>query len=295
MKNLQPNKNKISPFWEFCTARQRKSVNENSSPNIKVEIEWWDDAIQLVSDELRSVAGYPISWDTLVEYCRVKFLVLSRECPLIVDELVLAHIRDLIFQYFGASLFCSADQPVSSFKSAELGTKILAVSQLSSEILHIIKVEAGILLEPEETEESPSTVASVSLDYEFEDDVYENVMSHEKFSKVLNEAYCHLEFDHYNSVLNKCLKDLEDLMEDGTISVEKLLKKAKQETDEKDGVKSIEVYFTKLARKHMEGEEIKIQDVFLDEKSAASLEVLDSAKNLFICRMVNDLMGRVKK
>lgn len=288
---------RIPPFKEYWAAKKQQKLNEENTPNIKVEVEWWNDAIDLVLRQIHSVAGEPIDWGTLVDYCRAKFLVLNREVPMVVEELVQAHIRDLVFQYFGEAIFNSNDPSLSSYQSSELGTKILAVSQVSGEILRIVKVESGLETKPEPEEESPNTVASVALDkcYYAEDDLpYENrVCKFWDFNKKIDEAYCTLQFDHYNTVLNKCLKDLESFSEGGNIIFGKVLKKAKELYDCKNATECIDKYLTKIARKHMAGEEIKVQDVDLKDSNVTDEGVWKSARNLFVYNIVEDLRGRL--
>ena len=289
---------KIENFKDYY---QKQKLNEEAS-NIKVEIDWWDEAISSVMDEIHSVAGTPIVWETLLDYCRAKWLVLGREISFFVNEMVLDHIRDLIFQFYGTSLFCGEDLAGSAHKNASLGTKILVVSQLANTILHQIKVEAGIEVEPEKPTEFPNTVASVSLegeDFPEEDLPFERrVIGFDDFNKALNETYCHLQFDHYNTVIDKCLKDLEPAQEKGTLVYGKVLKKAQEEIDESDDGKCIDKYLAKLARKHMEKEQITVGDVNLadmGDMNYTKSKVLKSAKDLFIFNMVEDLKGRISR
>lgn len=294
MNNLSKNGNKVVPFWQYVA---NKKLNEASTPNIKVEVEWWDDAISAALNQVHNLAGNPVNWEALLNYCRAKCQVLNREVPMMVDDIILTHIKDLIFQYFGDSMFSGTNTSSSSYQSAELATKTLAVTQVSEEILRRIKVESGIITEPEESTESENTVASVSLDNNTCDDggMYENVCSYETFSKMLNEAYIHLQFDHYNSVLDKCLKALDDLYEGGGIALDKILKRAKKEVNGKDGMDCIDKYLVKLVRKQMDGETITVQDTNLNDQNISSIDVLKSAKNLFVQRMVEDLKSRIVK
>lgn len=189
----------------------------------------------------------------------------------------------------------------SSHKNASLGTKILVVSQLGNTILHQVKVEAGVEVEPEKKEESPNIVASVSLDNDyFTDDLpYERkVIGFVDFTKALNETYCHLQFDHYNTVIDKCLKDLDFAQDGGVIKYEKVLKRAKKEVEEDDDDRCIDKYLAKLVRKHMEKEQITVGDVNLvdmDDMDYTKTKVLQSAKDLFIYNMVEDLKGRISR
>ena len=154
--------NRLPSFREFCKTGKR--LKEDATANIKVEVDWWDECICTVMDDLRSVAGGDaIDWGLLVDYCRARLLVLGRDVPVYVEDMVLSAIKDLVLQNYGSALF-SSDNITNSYKEAELGTRILVVSQISDEILHRVKLESGLEEEPEKAEEDPKTVAAVSLD-----------------------------------------------------------------------------------------------------------------------------------
>lgn len=292
---------RIPTFTDYC--HKGKKLNEENTANIKVEVEWWQDAVNQVLGELHCIAGTPVEWERLLDYCRARNLILGREAPFFVDELVLALIRELIFQYYGSTFFDGQDMSGSSFKSAELGTKILVVSQLGDEILKQVKIEAGLIsVEPEEIE-SPNTVASVSLDSEYgeiEDDLpfeshkaLHQVYGFEEFDKLVEEAYCHLQFDHYNTVIDKCLKDLEDVAPG--LEYKKVLKAAKKETKGKDDDEIVDNYLSKLARVHMRDEQIRVQDVELSRGTVAKFGVFKAARDLFIFNIVEDIKKRFQK
>lgn len=298
---------RLPTFREYCNGGR---IKENSTPNIKVEIEWWDDCIILILNELRSASeSEPIIWEKLVDYCRARLLVLGREVPLYVDEIVLSYIKDLVFQHYNTNLF--ADNYDQTAKDTELGTRILIVAQISEEILHRVKIESGLEKEPEIQPEDPNTVVSVNLDngsspdddLPFEHKVPLNNLTPNKnkvygfkdYGDAIKEAYCHLQMDHYNNVVEKCLKDLETEQEKGTINYAKVLKRAKKEIDEKDDDKCLYKFISKLARKHMENERICIDGIDTSEITFATLKVFKAAQNLFIHNIVEDIKGRIGK
>lgn len=196
---------RLPSFREYCKVGKR--LKENASANIRVDVDWWQDCICTVLNQLRIVAGDEIiDWGLLVDYCRARLLVLGRDVPSYVDDIVLSTIKDLVLQNYGEVLFCS-DSITNSFKEAELGTRILVVSQISDEILHQVKLEAGLVVEPVPQIEDPKTVASVSLgsDYYSEEDELpfehktqlnnlnpnmNNVIRFEDYGKEINEANC---------------------------------------------------------------------------------------------------------
>ena len=271
----------------------RQRLKEEKAANIKVEVGWWDEAKTRIMNELHLVVGTPILWEHLLDYCRAKNMVLGREIPMFVDEMVVQHIRDLIFQFYGSTLFCGENLSGSSYRSAELGAKTLVISQLGDEILHQVKLEAGLIFEEPDIVEDPQTVAAVALgtDYGADDDIpFEKhyVCPFEKFNQLVEETYCHLQFDHYNTVIDKCLKDLEDVAPG--LDYDKVLKAAKKEANGKNNDDIIDKYLTKMARGHMKNEQIIIQGVELSNPN--QVRVLNAAKSLFINSMVKDIKKR---
>ena len=300
---------RLPSFREYCKAEKR--IKENASANIKVEVDWWDDCICTVLNQLREVAGEDIiDWGLLVDYCRARLLVLGREVPSYIEDIVLSTIKDLVLQNFGSVLF-SADSITNSFKEAELGTRILVVSQIADEILHQVKVESGLEVEPTPQIEDPKTVASVSLDtdcYGDEELPFEHktqllhlnpnknkVWGFKEYGEKINETYCHLQMDHYNTVVEKCLKDLEPQQEAGVLNYDKVLKRAKKEIDEKDDDKCIYKFIAKLAKEHMADEQVTIEGIDTSDITFEKIEVLKAAQNLFIYNIVQDIKGRIGK
>lgn len=302
---------RLPTFREYCKVEKR--LKESATSNIKVEVDWWQDCICTVLNQLRSVSSAEegiIDWGLLVDYCRARLLVLGRDLPSYIEDIVLSTIKDLVLQNYGSALF-SSDNITNSFKEAELGTRILVVSQISDEILHQVKVEAGLEAEPEPQVEDPKTVASVSLDSEYycEDELpFENktqlhnlnpnknkVLGYKDYGDKVNETYCHLQMDHYNTVVEKCLKDLEPEQEAGVLDYDKLLKRAKKEIEEKDDDKCLYKFIAQLARKHMKNEQVSIEGIDTTDITFEKIEVLKAAQNLFIYNIVQDIKGRIRK
>ena len=200
------NFNRLPSFREFCKTGKR--LKESAAANIKVEVDWWDECISTVMEDLRSVAGGDaIDWGLLVDYCRARLLVLGRDVPVYVEDMVLSAIKDLVLQNYGSALFSS--DITNSYKEAELGTRILVVSQISDEILHRVKLESGLEFEPEEPAEDPKTVASVSLDTDYypeEDLPFEHIANLHNLHPNKNKVNGFIDYGH--SVNETIVKDI---------------------------------------------------------------------------------------
>lgn len=111
-----------------------------------------------------------------------------------------------------------------------------------------------------------------------------------EYSALLQEAYCTLQFDQYNSVIDKCLNDLE--RESPGLKFNNILDLAKKKVKGDDGEDSIDSYLYQLVETHMKDEPIKVQDTEQDDNSVNNDHVLKSARNLFIHHIVEDIKKR---
>lgn len=105
-----------------------------------------------------------------------------------------------------------------------------------------------------------------------------NVYGFAEYSELLQEAYCMLQFDHYNSVIDKCLNELE--REVPGLKFNNILELAKKRVKGDDGEDCIDGYLYQLAATQMNDEPIKIQDNELDDDSTDNDHVLRAARNL---------------
>lgn len=281
----------IGTFEEFCLSR--KQIRENNS-SIKVEVEWWDEAIDNILARLRSVAGNPIDWERLLDYCRAKFQVLSRDTHLMVEEYVLAHIKDLLFENYGDALF-SGDDLSSSYKASAQGTRMLVISQLGDEILRRVKKEAGLI--PETEKEEPETVATVSLDNWMPEDEFcetRHVKEYQKFSSLLNESVYKLRIDNYDACLDYTLDTIEK--EAGSLNFLDVLKKACENPDAQDKIRMVGKYIFRIADGYLSPKSnIELlgepEDGYADER----MEVINQAKDVFCEQIVSDVLQKIQE
>ena len=111
-----------------------------------------------------------------------------------------------------------------------------------------------------------------------------------EYSALLQEAYGTLQFDQYNSVIDKCLNDLE--REAPGLKFNNILDLAKKKVKGDDGEDSIDSYLYQLVETHMKDEPIKVQDTELDDNSVNNDHVLKSARNLFIHHIISDIKNQ---
>lgn len=121
---------KIGTFKEFLKEQSVKKINE---ARVSLEIEWWDECIVEVMQDLADECNGFLDYETLVQYVKGKFQILGRPDPGHDEGFLLQHIKDLIFQLHGDSFVC--DGMCSWGDTSEIQAKGLVVSELAKVIL----------------------------------------------------------------------------------------------------------------------------------------------------------------
>ena len=268
----------IGTFADFCKAKQKKSIKENSE--VSIEVPFWDSAIQLLLDKIHGIAGDPISWDRLVNYAKNKFVITGRDLIDDEDKLVKAYIADTLFLEYGES-WVDGDTLYTS-STAELGSKVLVLSTLAEEIFHQVKQEAGQEPQPETTK----TVSKVYLTdpYEFDDYCGEGrVAGFGSFSKLLKESVDRIttqdDGNTLDYVLNKIEKDA------GSLKLDDILKIV-----QKEEYKDLDEYITSIAEAQMSDFKIELNGMKVVDKN-----VLKVARKLFAYQVAKDAMDKISK
>ena len=277
---------RIGKFEDFCKSRQSKLIKEQNE--LAIDVPFWSDAIEAVLQDIRQVAGEPIDWNMLLDFLKVKFLVIDRELPFGEDQ-VLAHIRDLLFQRFGDTIL-GGDIGCLTQNAGETGAKTLVFSQLSSEILHRVRVEAG--LEPEiEPEPNPKPLAKVSLCYddEYDDLPFEqrNVAGFNDFVTLLKEDVNRLSLQDGDKTLDHCLNKVEAAA--GSLKLDDILKVVEEEE-----FPDLNTYLTSIAETYLLNAKIELNGEALKD-TKGERHVAKQAKKIYAHEIVKKLIETIKK
>lgn len=203
---------KLKTFYGFLKQQRQKQINEQK---VTLEIEWWDDCIREIEDDLKEQCNSFLDYDNLLSFVKNKYKILGREEPGYEEELLLQHIKDLIFQHHWDSLVFDGKCSYGD-NSAEIQALGLAISQLAKEIL-------DKLLDTIKTSDDPVPgttsigVVDKSVDDcgdEYFEDLpveYENkiVMGLEKYTKLINEAKQQFRLTKQKQLIQHTLDKLE--------------------------------------------------------------------------------------
>ena len=276
----------IGTFEEFCKAKQKQLIKESNE--VAIDVPFYNEAVESIINDLHFIAGDPIEWRTLVDYIKVKFLIIDREVTGGDDNLVIAHVRDLLFARYGDTILGGSEGCIS-YSTAEAGAKALVISQLASDILHKVRIDAGLEVPPE-PEPAPKPLATVSLDYDdYDDDYYygeKKVVDYNDFASLLKENVDRISFQHDERALDYCLTRLKK--QAGSLKYDDVLKVV-----EKEGT-TLNEYLTDLAKKYLGT--AKIEQLGRKKSNARRDEIiLEEAKEFFYNQIAKEVIALIKK
>lgn len=281
---------RIETFENFCKAQNKQQIQENNE--VAIDVPFYEEAVSAILDELRQVAGDPLDWRTLIDYIKIKFQIIDREIPGSDEFLVVAHVRDLLFQRYGDSFLGGAGCITGN--TATIGAKSLVLSQLASDILKKVRVEAGIDLPPE-PEIAPKPLSTVSLNNseDFDDDFFYDesrkvtmVANFNDYSNMLKESTDRISVQHDKKALDYCLDKLKKAA--GSLKLDDILKVVEDEET------TLNAYLTGIAEDYLENSEIELNGNRLEKKGDQKL-ILKQAKKLFAHEIAKELTDRIKK
>ena len=278
---------KIGTFTDFCKARDKKLLQESNE--VAIDVPFYNEAIESILGELRFTAGDPIDWRTLVDYIKIKYQIIDREILGADDNLVIAHVRDLLFQRYGDTILGGSEGCIT-YSTAEAGAKALVISQLASDILHKVRIDAGLEVPPE-PEPDPKPLATVSLDYDdYDDDYYyaekKKVVDYNDFANLLKENVDRISFQHNERALDFCLTKLRK--QAGSLKYDDVLNVVEKEGN------TLNEYLTDLVKKYLAT--AKIEQLGSKKKNVRRDEIiLEEAKEFFYNQIAKEVIALIKK
>jgi hypothetical protein len=281
---------RIDTFAYFCKAQQEKLIRENNE--ISIDVPFYNQAIEDTVSELQLIAGNPIDWRTLIDYIKVKFLIIDRNVLGSDDDLVVAHVRDLLFWKFGDT-FLGGDAGSITYDTATMGAKSLVLSQIANDILHKVRVDAG-LENPPEPEQEQKPISTVSLDYDaWGDDCYygENkqvrrVTGYGDFSNLVKESVDKLTVQHDEKAVEYCLSKLKK--KTGSLKLDDIEKAANKENT------TLVDYLVGIAEEYLENATIELNGNKLKQNGDEKI-VFEQAKKLFAHELAKELIDLINK
>lgn len=278
----------IGTFADFCKPENKIQIKENNE--VAIDVPFWDEAISPdgpILNDLHYAAGNPVSWEGLVNYIKIKYQILDREDVVGDENLVISHLRDLLFQHYGDTIL-NGNYGCLTYDSAEKGTKCLVISELANEIFRRLRIEAGKeeVLEPETT---PEPQSKVSLEYGYYEDLpfeqRRKVVGYEEFSKLINESVSKIKCEHDDRCLDYVLNVIQ--ADCGGLNLDKIRETAKEEN------KDINGYIARIVDDYLSKEGIELNGKTL--KKEGEKAIFNQAKKLFSFQTAKEVLAIISK
>ena len=281
---------RIETFENFCKAQNKQQIQENNE--VAIDVPFYEEAVESIFAELQQTAGTPIDWPTLVDYIKNKFQIIDREIIGSDDWLVVAHIRDLLFARFGDSFLAGTGFVTGN--TAAIGAKTLVISQIASDILQKVRVDAGLDTPPEpEPAQKPLSTVSLDNSADFDDDYFYDesrkvtmVADFNDYSNMLKESVDRLTVQHDKKALDYCLDKIKKAA--GSLKLDDILKVVDDEET------TLNAYLTSIADEYLENSKIELNGNRLENKGDQKL-ILKQAKKLFAHEIAKELTDRIRK
>lgn len=121
------NSKRIGTFKEFLKEQRKKAINESK---VSIEVDWWDECIVEVMQDLVDECGEYYTLEDIYNYAFKKYTILSRKWDEFSDDIIVLHIKDLIYQHHGDGFVPGMESP----SDAELHTKAVVIEELADAI-----------------------------------------------------------------------------------------------------------------------------------------------------------------
>lgn len=259
---------RLGTFKQFLHQQRMKQINESK---VSIECDWWDQAIIEVMQELETECLGILDWDTLVKYCKDKWAILGRPLPQpeYDDNILTQHIKDLIFQFHGDSLYTDW-----KWDNQQVHSKGLVIEELAAVILDKVREKTnpegepdtgkttGTLYDREEIKMVPMKPAPVyddcedeyceDLPFEYESHKVKPVKGFEAYTKALNETVAIIDMASQEACINYCLDRIKE--EVGSYDPDEIFNVAGQAADPKVKARLVLLYVKDMVTDYLSKE-----------------------------------------
>lgn len=244
---------RVGTFKQFL----KQKLNEG---NVSIECDFWDEAQVRIIDILTQQCQGNLSWDALVKYVKNKNQMLGKEDPGYDEALLLQHIKDLIFQLYGDSLYTSALCDWGE-NNSEIQAKGLVVSELAKVIF-----EKVLDTRKSPDDPVPGTISLIDKDKTMgqcdDGDCYDDLPFEGKktrpvkkfwdYTKSLNETVAFIDMPAHKKCINYCLDRIQN--EVGSYDPDEIFNMACQEAKPKAKARMVLLYVKNMVTDYIANE-----------------------------------------
>ena len=268
---------RLSTFQEFL--KEQKQMNEN----VNIEVDWWDECITEVLQDLEDECNGCFDWTVLGNYIKAKFSILGREWDEYIDNIYVLHIKDLIWTHHSKS-FCDGTYN----DNAALHSKGVVVEQLAATIYDKLCEKLG---------DSTSTNTKIKVaDYEPapepDDDglCYDlpfeskKVKKYKAYIKQLNEEEKKIIKENFDACTQYCIERIEK--EVGSLDPDKIYDSIVKNATPQAKARLTLLYVIPMVKDFLSSNSL----IIADDDSAASQEMVAQAIEDVSHQMADDVL-----
>ena len=295
---------RIGTFKQFLKEQSVKKINE---ARVSLEIEWWDECIVEVMQDLADECNGFLDYETLVNYINCKFQILGTPDPRHDEAFLLQHIKDLIFQLHGDSFVC--DGMCSWGDTSEIQAKGLVVSELAKVILDKVLETKKTSDDPNPgetrvslTDKQPRTLVPMTEPVSDEEEDYMDDLPFESkrpvkgfndYTKFLNETVGIIDMACQKECIQYCLDRIKE--EVGSYNADEIFNVASQAADPKVKARVVLLYVKAMVIDYLSGEKAQLAVVNTNGKKGKDIpkEVLEQGLDKLYHDIADEVLVKI--
>lgn len=254
---------KIGTFKEFLKEQSVKKINE---ARVSLEIEWWDECIVEVMQDLADECNGFLDYETLVKFVKNKFSVLGRPDPGYPEVMLQQHIKDLIYSHhWSSNVFdgmCSWEEDQSQVQALGLAIGELA-KVILDKVLETIKTsddpipgETRVsLVDKAPAEEFPGENVE-DLPFEYESHKVSPVKGFRDYAKMLKESVAIIDMTSKTDCIQYCLDRVKQ--EVGSFDPDELFNVASRTADPETKAQLVQYYVKNMVFDYLSKQKAKL-------------------------------------
>ena len=264
------NSKRVGTFKQFLKQQNKRQVNE---ARVSLEIEWWDECIVEVMQDLADECNGFLDYETLVKFVKNKFSVLGRPDPGYPEVMLQQHIKDLIYSHhWSSNVFdgmCSWEEDQSQVQALGLAIGELA-KVILDKVLETIKTPDDPIpgvTKISLTDKQPRTLVPMTEpvsdeeedymdDLPFESHKVSPVKGFNDYTKSLNETVGIIEISCQDKCIQYCLDRIQK--EVGSYNADEIFNVASQAVDPKVKARIVLLYVKEMVIDYLSGEKAQL-------------------------------------
>lgn len=299
---------KIGTFKQFLKEQSVKKINE---ARVSLEIEWWDECIVEVMQDLADECNGFLDYETLVKFVKNKFIVLGRPDPGYPEVMLQQHIKDLIYSHhWSSNVFdgmCSWEEDQSQVQALGLAIGELA-KVILDKVLETIKTPddpiPGVtkisLTDKEPRTLVPMTEPDPDEDEYCEDLPYEShkvkpVKGFHEYTKSLNETVGIIEIPCQQKCIQYCLDRIKE--EVGSYNADEIFNVASQAVDPKVKARIVLLYVKDMVIDYLSSEKAQLAVVNTNGKKGKDIpkEALEKGLDVLYHDIADEVLVKISE